>query len=131
MATHSRAAGGSPESGELKQAIILRTDLEMGKGKLVSQGSHASLLAYESALRRQEAAARQWAREGSKKIVLKVKGERELLDVFEAGKADGLPCALVVDAGHTQVSPGTATAVGIGPAQSSQIDRITGSLKLL
>ena len=30
----------------MKQAIILRIDLGMGKGKLVAQGSHASLAAF-------------------------------------------------------------------------------------
>ena len=37
----------------------------------------------------------------------------------------------IFDAGHTQVDPGTLTCVGIGPAESSALDPITGSFKLL
>jgi len=42
-----------------------------------------------------------------------------------------IPYFLVRDAGLTQLSPGTATALGIGPARSREIDEITGDLKLL
>jgi len=28
---------------EIKQVIVIRTDLEMGKGKMISQACHASL----------------------------------------------------------------------------------------
>lgn len=116
---------------ELKQAIILRSDLGMGKGKLVAQGSHASLLAYEDAQRDDEKAARDWDDTGCKKIVLKVGSEKELVELFAKAKKAKLPCALIMDAGHTQLEPGTKTAVGIGPAEEGALDRITGHLKLL
>jgi peptidyl-tRNA hydrolase len=43
----------------------------------------------------------------------------------------GLPVALIEDAGHTVVAAGTATCIGIGPADSASIDAITGMLKLV
>jgi PTH2 family peptidyl-tRNA hydrolase len=113
---------------DYKQAIVVRADLEMGKGKMVAQGSHASLMAYKLA---RDADASEWEESGSKKITLKVSSEAELLDVFMKAKAAKLPAALVKDAGHTQVVPGTPTAVAIGPAPEGEIDRITGGLKLL
>ena len=36
-----------------------------------------------------------------------------------------LPTALIRDAGHTVVAPGTITCLGIGPAQVSAIDAVT------
>ncbi len=115
----------------LKQAIVLRTDLQMGKGKLVAQGSHASLQAYEKALEKNESGAREWSSFGSEKIVLKVQGEKDLRMIFAKALKAKLPCALILDAGRTQIPPGTPTAVAIGPAEEKKVDAITGELKLL
>jgi PTH2 family peptidyl-tRNA hydrolase len=43
----------------------------------------------------------------------------------------GLAAAIIHDSGLTQVSPGTATCVGIGPAPAELVDKITGDLQLL
>ena len=112
----------------MKQAIILRTDLKMGKGKLVSQGGHASIAAVRRA-REEDVDA--WESEGMKKVVLKVSSEKELLKVFEDARKARLPAAIIKDAGLTQIEPGSPTAVGIGPADDYEIDKITGKLKLL
>ena len=42
----------------------------------------------------------------------------------------GLKTALIQDAGHTVLEPGTVTCLGIGPDEDKKIDRITGSLKI-
>ncbi len=111
-----------------KQAIVVRSDLGMGKGKVAAQASHACLAAYKKA----SAHARgKWEAGGSEKIVLKVGSERELAEVFEAGRRAKLPCVLVKDAGRTQIPSGTATAVAVGPALEAEVDAITGKLKLL
>jgi PTH2 family peptidyl-tRNA hydrolase len=54
-----------------------------------------------------------------------------MLLLYEETKKIGLPCALVSDAGLTEVPPGTKTCLGIGPAPEKTIDKITGSLKLV
>ena len=112
----------------MKQAILLRMDLKMGKGKLVAQGSHASIAAYLKASRYARA---KWTMEGMKKIVLKVKGEKGIKNLYRKARRLKLPCEIIIDRGLTQVSPGTITALGIGPANDSEIDKITGQLKLL
>ncbi|MEM0475381.1 MAG: peptidyl-tRNA hydrolase Pth2 [Candidatus Norongarragalinales archaeon] len=112
----------------LKQALVVRSDLGMGRGKIAAQCAHASLLALEKAGAREVA---EWKAAGAKKIVVKVSSESELTAVFNKAKKARLPCALVRDAGFTQVAAGTPTAVGIGPAEESKIDAVTGKLKLL
>jgi len=116
---------------EYKQAIILRSDLGMGKGKLVAQGCHASIDAYDKALSAKPEWVEEWKEGGCKKIAVKVSSERELIEVFMAAKKAKLPCSLITDAGHTQVEPGSKTAASIGPAPENEIDEITDKLKLL
>ena len=112
----------------MKQVIVLRTDLKLGKGKLIAQACHACLGALKLA---SKDVVEKWEKEGSKKVVVKVKSKKELLDVYEKAKEKGIPCFLVRDAGLTQVEPGTLTAVALGPDEDEKIDEITGKLKLL
>jgi PTH2 family peptidyl-tRNA hydrolase len=112
----------------MKQAIIIRTDLKMDKGKVAAQAAHASLGAMKKA-RKSDAAL--WERQGGKKIVLKVGNLRSLKSIYRKSKSARLPCYLVRDAGLTQVEGGSLTAVGIGPATDDRIDKIIKNLKLL
>ncbi len=114
----------------LKQAIVIRGDLGMGKGKLAGQTAHASVSALRASERKGPQAARAWEEEGQKKIVLKVSSEEELLSLYEKMKKE-IPCALIRDAGHTQLEPGTITCFGAGPAEESLINKYTKELKLL
>ena len=111
----------------MKQAIVARTDIGMGQGKLAAQVAHASLNAYEHA---DDRARRQWKQQGQAKVVVKVSSERELYQIAEEAKAKGLPSGLVEDAGRTQLEPGTPTAVAVGPAADADVDEITGDLSL-
>ncbi|MBI4015099.1 MAG: peptidyl-tRNA hydrolase [Candidatus Aenigmarchaeota archaeon] len=109
----------------LKQAIVLRKDLKMGAGKASAQSAHASVAAFLKASEKDE-----WLSEGMKKVVLKVSSEQELRELFKEAKKAKLPATLIEDAGLTQLEPGTATALGIGPADEKLIDKLTGKLKL-
>lgn len=111
-----------------KQAIVIRQDLKMGKGKIVAQASHASLQAY---LNCEKNLAEKWLAEGAKKIAVKVNRENELIELERKARKMKISIALVRDAGHTQVAPGTLTALGIGPASEEEIDEVSGKLKLL
>jgi len=111
-----------------KQAIVVRKDVRMGKGKLAAQVAHASVGAVLSA---PESVVQPWSSEGAMKVVLKVAGEKEIRTIAKAAKAEGLPCFLVKDAGRTQLKSGTVTALGIGPAKDSEVNKVTGKLKLL
>ena len=111
----------------MKQAIVARTDLGMGQGKLAAQVAHGALSAYEDA---DERTRRAWKGEGQKKVVLKGSGESELFELADAAERAGLPHAIVRDAGHTQLDPGTVTALAVGPGDDADVDRVTGDLSV-
>ncbi len=111
----------------MKQAIVARTDIGMGQGKLAAQVAHASLSAYEKA---DSQLQKQWKQGGQKKVVLKGQNERQLHELSEIAKSDGIPTAIIRDAGHTQLEPGTVTALAVGPAADDRVDSVTGELSL-
>lgn len=113
-----------------KQALVLRADLKMSPGKAAAQASHAAVSSAEEARKRNPSWWTRWIEEGQCKIVLKVNSEAELLSLEKKAKDLGLPIALISDAGLTELEPGTVTALGIGPAPSNLVDRVTGNLPL-
>jgi len=115
----------------MKQVIVVRSDLRMGKGKIAAQVAHASLSAAEEAIDRRSDWFGEWKEEGQAKIVLKVQTEEALREFYKQAKAAKLPVALIEDRGLTQLEPGTVTCLGIGPGPEEELDRITGKLKLL
>ena len=119
---------------EYKQSIVVRRDLRMSCGKAMAQAAHASveavLLILDSGRREWLEWLREWRRTGQKKVALRVDSERELLEVYASARELGLPASLIADAGLTQLPPGTKTAVAVGPAPSSLVDRVTGRLRL-
>jgi PTH2 family peptidyl-tRNA hydrolase len=116
---------------EYKQVIVFRSDLKLSKGKIAAQAGHAAVSAAEEAHKRHRGWWDSWLFEGQRKIAVKVKDEEELLELEEAAKELGLPYALIVDRGLTEIPPGTVTCLGIGPAPAEKVDRLTGHLPLL
>ncbi|MAG91649.1 aminoacyl-tRNA hydrolase [Candidatus Woesearchaeota archaeon] len=111
-----------------KQVILVRHDLKLPKGKLATQVAHASL---EAASNSYGDAVREWRNQGGKKVVLKVENLDELLKYKDLCKSAKLKTALIKDAGHTVVEPGTITCLGVGPDTEEKIDKITGKLKMV
>jgi len=111
-----------------KQAILVREDLRLPKGKLSVQSSHASV---DVTLKSDKKIVSLWRSEGAKKVILKVKDEEELFRYKQMAEDEGLKTSLITDAGKTVVEPGTRTCLGIGPDVEEKIDKITGKLKLM
>lgn len=110
----------------LKQIIVVRNDLKLGKGKLAAQVAHAAISAAEISKFK-----KQWLAEGQKKVVVKCESLAELLGIYERSKTSSIATSLIQDAGLTEIPPGTITCIGIGPDEEEKIDRITKNLKLL
>lgn len=116
---------------EYKQAIVVRQDLRMSKGKTSAQVAHASVSAMMETRKRKPEWVSGWFLEGQKKVVLKVNSLEELTEVKRRAELERIPSSLISDAGLTELEPGTTTCLGIGPAPAALVDRVTGGLKLL
>ena len=114
----------------VKQVIVVRTDLDMGKGKIAAQVGHACVLGAEYVRKSKPEWFSEWWK-GQEKIVLKVSNLKELEQVKQGAIEIGVPWSEVTDAGHTQIPPGTVTCISLGPAPEEKIDKITGDLKLM
>lgn len=132
----------------MKQVIVVRTDLNMRKGKMIAQGAHASLGVFSKTLAVCKTLVTKelvqahisiepqyvaWFQDGlSKKIVLGVASGEKLMELCLAASEAGLLHHLVVDEGLTEFKgQKTLTALAIGPGPEAEIDKITGELSLL
>ena len=74
-----------------KQVILVREDLKLPKGKLAAQSSHASV---DATLKSDKKMVDLWKKAGGKKIVLKVKDEKELFEYKQMAEDAGIKTAL-------------------------------------
>jgi PTH2 family peptidyl-tRNA hydrolase len=128
----------------VKQIIVMRTkfsdvnggSFSMRKGKMVAQGSHASM---SFLARRFQAknfnlskAEQLWLEGSFAKICVGVDSEEELIDIYNKAKEAQLEVHMITDSGKTEFhNVPTRTCLAIGPDFSSKIDPITSKLKLL
>lgn len=96
----------------MKQVILMRNDLGMSTGKMVAQGIHA-------------------AHQSDAPTIVLQGTEAEVEECLKQAVRSGLRVKYVHDAGRTEIPPGTFTCGSIGPAEDTQIDKITGQLKTL
>ncbi len=116
---------------EYKVVVLVRTDLDMGKGKIAAQVGHASVDLALRARDKDKKAFDSWMMSGQKKVVLKVANMEEMVRYMNEARSYGIYTSMICDAGRTQIAPGSATCVGLGPAPCSDLDKVTGGLKML
>jgi len=116
---------------DFKQVIIVRRDVNMGTGKIAAQVAHAAVMGAEKVKASRRIWFSSWFAVGQAKVVLKVKNIEELMEVRKQAEELFLPVVQVQDSGLTQIPSGTITCVGIGPAPSELVDKVTLGLKLL
>ena len=118
-------------SDEYKLVVLVRNDLKMGKGKTAAQVAHAAVDCALYAEKKDKKSFDGWYSSGQAKVVIKVDSFEELTRYMAEARSVGLHTSMITDAGRTQIEPGTVICVGIGPAVAGDIDRVTGSLKML
>ena len=126
---------------KVKQVIVMRKDLNLSKGRLVTQGAHASiafltdlikeynpLQLTDSQLQLNEA-QKEWIYGTFYKICVGVDSEKELLDIGYNAVMLGLSVKYIEETNGFDKP--TITCLAIGPDYSSKIDTVTKHLKLL
>jgi len=119
---------------KLKQAIIVNTDLEMGKGKLAAQVAHAAVQAAENIRLHMPEWYNEWLYVESvqSKIIMKTNSEVKLHPISTEAVSQGIKYpAEIYDADKTQIKPNSFTTLGIGPALYYKIDPLVKDLKYL
>lgn len=127
----------------IKQVIVVRRKYPDGKGgyrnlrtgKLIAQGSHASMAFLSRRVQNNEPLTpvqKEWLNNSFTKICLYVDTEEELITVYEKAIESNVECHLITDNGTTEFQGiPTKTCLALGPDHSEIIDEITGNLKLL
>lgn len=131
-----------------KKFIIDGKEINIRRGKIVSQACHASVNAITDLLSiknadafkveldftmQTDSAVYHWLSDDKQtKICVYVETEEELREIHTKAKDKGLPCWLVTDLGMTEFNNvPTVTCCAIGPAWDFEVDEITGHLPLL
>lgn len=122
---------GPRPAGDLKMVFIVNHGLKMGKGKIAAQVGHGAVKATLSAVNRHPLLVESWLASGQKKICVKGDDADHLETLEREAKLLKIPTARIHDAGHTQIPSGSLTVVALGPAEPTQLEPITGPLKLL
>lgn len=139
-----------------KQVIVVRKDLNMRKGKIAAQVSHAVMKivfdrmelynpddfgigAYIGQIYKTkfEPPLSEWVnwsegKPGFTKIVVSCEGEEELKKIEALANEAGIPNAIILDNGLTEFhNVPTYTCIALGPDDAEKIDKITGGYPLL
>lgn len=142
----------------VKQIIVVREDLNMSRGKLASQAAHASMKALVDAMKRidmkqaietedgldyetrpamyldldEDKELKAWLEGSFTKIVVFVKSEEKLMQLYDKVQKAGLRVSLIIDNGTTEFGGvKTKTCIAIGPHEAERIDPFTKKYPLL
>jgi PTH2 family peptidyl-tRNA hydrolase len=126
---------------KVKQVIVMRKDLNLSKGRLVTQGAHASIAFLTNKMKNNlsspealwwvnlSQAEKEWIYGTFYKICVGVDSEKELLDIGYNAVMIGLSVKYIEETNGFDKP--TITCLAIGPDYSSKIDPVTKHLKLL
>lgn len=114
----------------MKQVIVMRTDLNMRKGKMVAQGAHASMAAVIRNIDHKY--VQEWLATDFTKVCLQISSEAELDQLWEHANCRSMITSRITDNGKTEFNGvKTKTCIAIGPAPEEMFVGLTDHLKLL
>lgn len=96
-----------------KAVFVVRSDLDMGVGKIAAQVGHAAIAISEMVFDADKKKAEAWSGGGEKIVVLKGEKKEHLDTLAQTAQELGLITHKQYDAGRTQVTPGSMTCLGI------------------
>lgn len=135
----------------IKQIIVVRKDLNMSSGKCASQVAHASTKSIIDAMSKvigltneveeynlsfsdseNDKELKEWLNGSFTKIVVYVKSEENLMQLYDKVQKAGLRVSLIIDNGTTEFGGvKTKTCIAIGPHSAERIDPFTKKYPLL
>lgn len=139
----------SSKKREVKQYIIVRTDLGMNAGKAAAQAAHSCMKVFFDKMQKRNVVKTdnkeivaeyafdateeevKWIEGKFTKITKKVKNENQLMKVYNNAKEAGLNVALIKDAGIYGLEGENFTVVAVGPNYVDKCDPVVGKLRLL
>lgn len=133
-----------------KQVIVMRTDLNMRKGKMAAQAAHAAMAfitrrlelsyvqsdshttdAYEASVLL-SAKEVEWLDSSFTKVCVGIDSEEALLDIYKRADVEEIEAHIIQDNGTTEFGGVlTYTCLALGPDDADRIDELTAHLKLL
>ena len=116
----------------VKMIMCVRMDLKMDKGKIAAQCSHSAIGIYKKLIKakKYEKMLESWENNGQKKIVAKLKSEKEMNLIVSKATDAGILFEVITDAGKTQVVAGSRTVIALIDFEN-KLDTVTGRLKLM
>ena len=111
-----------------KLCLVVRKDLKMYAGKIAAQCCHATIGILK---KNKKYKIKMWSGMGEKIVVLKCKDAEEMYKIQCKAKLNNISTYLVMDAGLTEVEPGTVTVLAIGIEIEDKLNLIISNLKLL
>ena len=110
----------------MKCCIIIRKDLKMSCGKIISQVSHAIVSMVKKTNKKN---LKKWMKTGEKIVSLKINSKQELIALHKKALESNIYSNIIMDAGLTQIESDVTVCI-IGPDNDWAIDTITKDLKL-
>jgi PTH2 family peptidyl-tRNA hydrolase len=140
------------EKREVKQYIIVRSDLGINCGKACAQAGHAVMKVFFDKMTKSKLVPPleigdktithefsfgateeevQWIEGKFTKVTKKVKNEGQLLKVYNQAKDAGLNVSLIKDAGLYGLEGENYTCIAVGPNYVDDCEPVVGKLRLL